>query len=62
MAELIKSGQMARRLGVTVSWLKTEADAGRIPHLKADNRYLFEPEEVEQTLVERARQGGVVCK
>ena len=58
MSELIKSGQMAHRLGVTVSWLKDEADAGRIPHLKAGKRYLFEPQTVEQVLAKRARQGG----
>ena len=49
---------MARRLRVTAKWLKAEADAGRVPCLKADNTYLFDPETVELVLLERARKAG----
>jgi hypothetical protein len=45
---------MARRLHVTVGWLRAEADAGRVPCLLAGTRYLFAPEAVERVLLERA--------
>jgi len=47
---------MARRLRVPVKWLRSEAEAGRIPHLKADRVLLFDPETVEQLLIERAKR------
>ena len=50
---------MARRLRVSVKWLKSEADAGRIPHIRADKTYLFDPQAVEQVLAERARTEGM---
>jgi hypothetical protein len=49
---------MARRLRVTVKWIKAEADAGRLPCVKADRTYLFDPEAVEAVLVERAKGGN----
>ena len=55
--KLIKAGPMARKLGVTVRWLKAEADLGRIPCVKAENRYLFNPETVLSILTERAKGG-----
>jgi hypothetical protein len=53
---LLPLNRMARRLHVTVAWLRGEADAGRVPALKADDRYLFAPEAVEAVLAERAAQ------
>lgn len=53
--------RMARRLGVTQQWLRREAEANRIPVLRADKRLLFEPEAVEAEIARRAaepRQGG----
>ena len=47
---------MAERLGVPVEWLRVEAEAGRIPHLKARWRLLFNPETVERVLLDRARE------
>jgi hypothetical protein len=49
---------MARRLRVPVRWLRDEAGAGRIPHLKAGKALLFDPETVERVLRERARREG----
>jgi len=46
---------MARRLRVPVRWLKTEAEAGRIPCVQAERVYLFDPETVETVLLKRAR-------
>ena len=56
--QLLPAGQMARYLGVPAGWLKGEAEAGRIPHLKAGKIYLFNPEVVERLLAERAAQGN----
>ena len=47
---------MARRIFVSAAWLRTESEAGRIPHLRAGKRFLFDPETVERVLVERAQQ------
>ena len=55
---LVPLNQMARRLRVTVTWLRAEADAGRVPCLRAGNRYLFSPEAVERVLAERAANGN----
>ncbi len=56
-APLLPLARMARRLRVTVAWLRTEADAGRVPCLRAESRYLFAPDAVERTLAERAANG-----
>ena len=52
--EVLSLGRMARRLGVTITWLRAEADAGRIPCLRAGTRYLFCPSAVANVLAERA--------
>ena len=52
---LLPLASMARRLSVPSRWLRAEAEAGRIPHLKADTQLLFDPEAVEALLLERAR-------
>jgi hypothetical protein len=44
----------AQSLGVPAAWLKREAKAGRIPHLKAGCRILFNLQLVERALLERA--------
>ena len=53
---LLQLGPMARRLRVTTAWLRAEADAGRVPCLRADKRYLFVPAAVEKVLAARASQ------
>ena len=47
---------MATRAGVPRGWLRAEAEAGRIPHLRAGERLLFRAE-----LVERVGQLGQRC-
>jgi hypothetical protein len=47
---------VARWLRVPVRWLRAEAEAGRIPCLRADSQILCDPEAVEAALLERARQ------
>lgn len=44
----------AGRIGVPTAWLRGEAKAGRIPHLRAGKRLLFNVREVEAALMERA--------
>ena len=53
-AALLPLNRMARRLRVTVAWLRAEADAGRVPCLRAGSQHLFAPEAVERVLAERA--------
>lgn len=54
---LLPLGPMARSLGLPVRWLRNEADAGRLPHLKVEKEYLFSPEAVVRALVVRASTG-----
>jgi len=60
MSELLSLSRMARRLGVTQQWLRDQADAGKIPCLKAGHRYLSNPVAVQKALAAKAawtRQG-----
>lgn len=45
----------ASRLGLPMNWLRAEAEAGRIPHLKAGRRLLFNIAAVEDELLARSR-------
>ena len=56
-SKLLPVGPMARRVRVPAKWLRAEAEAGRIPCLKADKAILFDPNAVEAVLLDRARQG-----
>ena len=53
-SKLLPIGPTARRLHVTIKWLRSEAEAGRVPHLKADDRFLFDPIALELSLLQRA--------
>jgi hypothetical protein len=53
---LLPLGPMARSLRVTSAWLRDEADAGRVPCLRAGTRYLFAPAAVESALAQRAAE------
>ncbi len=60
MAEVLSLNRAARRLGVTATWLRAEADAGRVPCLRAGTRYLFDLDALTEALAERIvaeRQG-----
>ena len=45
---------MARQLGLRPAWLRAEAEAGRIPCLKAGRLLLFNPKAVARILAARA--------
>lgn len=47
---------MARVAGVPSAWLRREADAGRIPSLRAGGVYLFHRDAVLRVLADRAAQ------
>lgn len=51
---------MARRVMVPLEWLRREAEANRVPHLRAGRQFLFHPQAVERVLAERASQSAVV--
>jgi len=51
--------EMARSLGVSVTWLRAEAERGALPHVKADRGMLFDRATIEQMLSERAKREGV---
>jgi hypothetical protein len=60
--------EAATRLGVPAAWLKAQAKAGRVPHLAAGRRILFNVALVQQALLSRAskhdrrdREGCLVC-
>ena len=56
--KLLPIGPMARRLRVPVRWLRTEAEANLVPHLRAGTVLLFDPVTVERVLLERASRFG----
>ncbi len=63
LPRLVPLSQTARRLRVPSRWLRAEAQAGRVPHLDAGGRLLFDPAAVAAALIPRAQgpvgsQGG----
>lgn len=50
--------ELATKLRLPVGWLKTEAQASRIPHLRVGRKLLFNLRAVEQALSERAVTGS----
>lgn len=46
---------LAYRTGLSASWLKAEARAGRIPSLRMGRRRMFNIDAVEAAILERAR-------
>jgi len=52
---------VATQLGVPAAWLRREAAAGRLPHLRAGRRILVNRTAIEKALArlaERAAEGG----
>ena len=44
----------ASRIGIPASWLKSEAEAGRLPAVRVGKRLLFNVEQVERALLAKA--------
>ena len=53
MSELVDVKEMARRLDVHESWVRTEQRAGRIPCVKVGRYPRFHPAEVEAAIAQR---------
>lgn len=58
-AKPVTLSSLARMLRVPASWLRAEAEAGRLPHLKAGTRLLFDADTVARVLRDRAATEGV---
>lgn len=54
MAKRMLLKDAAKALGVSKHFLYTEARAGRIPHFRAGNRYIFDVEQVNEFLKQKA--------
>lgn len=55
--QLVPLGVMARLLHVPTKWLRAEAEAGRVPALRAGDRFVFRPDVVSPLVAERAAEG-----
>ena len=53
---LLPLGPTARRLRVPSTWLRGEAEAGRVPALRVGRTFFFDPDAVQAILLERARR------
>lgn len=56
--KLATARSLALWVGCDKQWLLREAEAGRLPHVNAGGRILFDPEAVEEALIERARKAN----
>ena len=56
--ELLPLGTIARKLRVPAGWLKSEAAAGRIPHIPTGRQHLGRLDVIERVLAERAGARG----
>ena len=56
--KLLPLRNLARTLHVPARWLREEAEAGRIPALRAGRNFLFELGAVESALLARARESA----
>ena len=59
--QILPARSLARRLGVDHRWLIEEAEAGRLPGVRAGvskdhHTYLFDPEKVIEVLLKRAQR------
>ena len=44
----------ASKIGIPASWLKSEAEAARLPAIRVGKRLLFNVEQVKRALLEKA--------
>ncbi len=56
MVEVLTLYPLAERLRLSADWLREQADAGRLPHIRAGNRYVFNPAAVTAALAQLAAQ------
>jgi hypothetical protein len=58
-SEFLPLKQTAFQLGVPARWLKSEAEAHRVPCLRAGRRLLFKPDQVSASLARRTMESEV---
>jgi excisionase family DNA binding protein len=51
--------ELAARLRLPIRWIKAEAKAGRLPHLRAGRHWLFNKQALLTHLTDRASREGV---
>jgi hypothetical protein len=56
MAEVLSDRQVAQRYRLPLEWVKSQAKAGVIPHLRIGRRFLFNSIAVAETLARLAAQ------
>jgi hypothetical protein len=59
---LLPLNVVARQLRVPFRWLRAEAEASRIPALRAGKQFLCDAAAVEAALLERARQPAAAAE
>jgi excisionase family DNA binding protein len=52
---VLSARQIAKQFGVPLEWVRGQAKAGNLPHLKAGRRLLFNPSAVAEALARMAR-------
>lgn len=60
--QLLPLNLTARYFRVPLRWLREEAQAGRIPHVRAEKAFLFNIDVVERVLLERAAEVPCAAK
>jgi hypothetical protein len=55
VSDVLPLNRAARKLGVPANWLKAEADAGRVPHLRAGAKYVFELSAAAEAIAQQIR-------
>lgn len=48
--KLVSAGEIAKELSVPASYIKAEAEAGRLPHIKTGRSYRFNPQAVAMAI------------
>ena len=56
--KLLPARVIAHRLGVPMSWVKAEAEVGRLPSLRVGRTVLFDLDAVRETILRRAGEGS----
>ena len=59
----VSLAQLAARLDLPATWLRTEADAGRIPSIRAGRRVVFHVDSVVRALTSKqpTEEAEVTC-
>lgn len=58
--KLVRLPKLSDRTGLPISWLKREADAGRLPYIRVGRARMFDPAAVLKAVADR--QGGEVSR